>query len=78
MSTEPLLASLQEQLHELQTQVSFQENTIEELNAALQMQQQDLDRLKRHWDVLRSQYSQLPAQVAASEGAGEEPPPPHY
>ena len=68
--------TLREQLVELQTQVSFQEATIAELNSALSQQQQDLVDIKRHWELLSERYRDLQAQLP--DAPGEEPPPPHY
>jgi len=67
---------LQAQLVELQTQVAFQEDTITGLNTALATQQQDLNLLKRQWELLKQQYSELQQQSPGSDVADEKPP--HY
>ena len=67
---------LQAQLVELQTQVAFQEDTITGLNTALATQQQDLNLLKRQWELLKQQYSERQQQSPGSDVADEKPP--HY
>ena len=76
MSTASEIELLQAQLVELQTQVAFQEDSITGLNTALADQQQDLNLLKRQWDLLKQQYSELQQQLPAGDVADEKPP--HY
>jgi SlyX protein len=75
-STSSELEHLQMQLVELQTQVAFQEDAITELNAALAAQQQDLATLKRQWDLLRQQTTEIQQQLPGSDVADDRPP--HY
>ena len=67
---------LQAQLVELQTQVSFQEDTIAELNTALAQQQRDLVDMKRQWELLSERYREMQSRLP--DAPGDEPPPPHY
>ena len=61
---------------ELQTQLAFQDDAIQELNMTVARQQLEIDGLKRNMDELQRQIRTLTSpQVAA---AAEETPPPHY
>ena len=76
MSAENELHHMQGQLVELQTQLAFQEDTITSLNEALANQQQDLNWLKRQWELLKQQYGELQEQLPGGDVADEKPP--HY
>ncbi|PJE77990.1 Protein SlyX [invertebrate metagenome] len=65
------------ELVDLQTQLSFQEDTIDQLNNVVTRQEKDIERLFLEIEQLRSQVKAL------SEGDGirdsrDEVPPPHY
>ena len=77
MSEQEDIQRLQAQLVELQTQVAFQEETIGDLNNALGQQQQDISELRRHWDLLRQQHTELQARVPAATADADDKPP-HY
>lgn len=67
---------LQEQIEHLQTQVAFQEDTIEMLNNALADQQLQIERMAFQLKHVVERVKQLqPSQIA---DASEEAPPPHY
>lgn len=67
---------MESRLVELESRVAFQEHTLQELNAVVARQQQEILHLRRELDALRAQVRALaPALVA---GRGEETPPPHY
>lgn len=67
---------MESRLVELESRVAFQEHTLQELNAVVARQQQEILRLQRELEALRAQIRALaPALVA---GRGEETPPPHY
>jgi SlyX protein len=68
-----------EQLAALQTELTFQGQTIVELNDALAAQQRDILLLQRQLRLLAEDLGRLRTRHAASElpDAGE-PPPPHY
>ncbi len=65
--------ALESQVVELQTQLSFQEQTIADLNGALQSHQQDMAALLRRWQSVEEQYESLQAQIAPGDQK-----PPHY
>lgn len=68
--------SLEQKIIDLETQLAFQEDTIEVLNQALASQQKQLDdvqfKLKHVLDKVKSME---PSNIAS---ASEETPPPHY
>ena len=68
------LRKLALQLVDMQTQLAFQEETINQLNEALAQQQRDIEKLQTESRVLRQQYREIQQQPAV----GTEPPPPHY
>ncbi len=67
---------LQQQVVELQTQVAFQEQAINELGEALADQQRDLEALKREWVSVKERYAGLREQLPDSGVSDEKPP--HY
>ena len=70
------MKALEQKIIDLETQLAFQEDTIEALNHALASQQKQLDdvqfRLKHVLDKVKSME---PSNIAS---ASEETPPPHY
>ena len=67
---------LAEQLIELQTQLAFQEDTIQALNDVVAQQQQQIDSLRARSDLFSSQ---LERAMTAMEGSDViDVPPPHY
>jgi SlyX protein len=70
------LQALVARLDSLEIRVAYQDQTIEDLNTALSLQWQEIDRLKR--EVARLE-GQLHAAAEIGSGPGmPEPPPPHY
>jgi SlyX protein len=64
------------QIASLQTQVAFQEDTIEQLNLALMDQQMQLDKINLQLKQMVQKVKQLePSHLA---DASQEAPPPHY
>ena len=63
-------------LLELQTQISYQEDTVQQLNDVVTRQQADIDLLQREVDLLRGKLMELIASVR--EAGLEDIPPPHY
>ena len=61
---------MQDELFELQMQLSYQEDTI----AQLTRQQQDIQRLTEAFARLQKQFEQM----AAEQSEAQEAPPPHY
>ena len=67
---------MNQEIIELQTRFSFQEDIIQELSDIVARQQLALDRMKLDLEELQLQVRALtPSDVA---GKGEEAPPPHY
>lgn len=67
---------MEDRLIELETRLAFQDDTLQALNAVVVRQQQEIDRLTRDLEALKTELRALaPALVA---GRGEETPPPHY
>lgn len=63
-------------LLELQTQISYQEDTVQQLNDVVTRQQADIDLLQREVDLLRGKLMELIASLR--ETGSEDAPPPHY
>ena len=67
---------MEERLAELEMRVTFQDQTIQELNDVVTRQQAQIDRLVRELESLKSHVTSLaPSLVIPAE---EEKPPPHY
>ena len=67
---------MDERLAELETRVTFQDQTIQELNEVVTRQQVQIDRLAKEVAALRLHLASLaPSAVIPAE---EEKPPPHY
>lgn len=64
-------------LHDLQSQLSFQEDTLSALNDALAAQQQEILVLRRQLELLKQRQDEHSAQSGQATQRGE-PPPPHY
>jgi SlyX protein len=60
----------------LEIRVAYQNETIEELNAALTQQWQELDKLRRELVLLEAELREA-AETGPADGLPE-PPPPHY
>jgi SlyX protein len=67
---------MDERLVDLEARLAFQERALQELNDVVVRQQQDIGRLTKELEALRTQVrSVMPALVAPQS---EETPPPHY
>ncbi|MES9846448.1 MAG: SlyX family protein [Candidatus Sedimenticola sp. PURPLELP] len=67
---------MNEELIDLQTRMAFQDDAIQELNATVARQQNQIAELLTAFKELRQQVKNMtPSQVAS---AAEETPPPHY
>jgi SlyX protein len=62
-------------LDALEIRVAYQDQTIEDLNAALASQWQEIEKLRRDIALLEAELAE--AAQGAVDG-GPEPPPPHY
>jgi SlyX protein len=67
---------MEDRLVELETRVAFQDHTLQELNAVIVRQQQEIDRLRLELEALKAQFKSLAPALIASRT--EETPPPHY
>jgi len=67
---------MSDKIAELESQIAFQDNTIQELNDIVTRQQKQIDDLSAAVKLLLNQVKQLNEVMAAPEG--DEPPPPHY
>jgi SlyX protein len=68
-------AALAARLDALEIRVAYQDETIEELSAALARQWQEIDRLRREITRLEAEPRSAPA---GAPDVAPEPPPPHY
>ena len=67
---------MQQRIAELETQLAFQEDTLQTLNDIVTRQQLQLDKLEHDLQPVLAQLQQL--SDAMQSPAGEEAPPPHY
>ena len=67
---------MKEELLEMQTQLSFQEDTIAQLNDVVTRQQKQIDVLEQSIEQLKKQLKDV--VESEPELQGDEPPPPHY
>lgn len=63
---------------ELETELSFQADTVRALNSALVAQQRQLSELQHELRILREVTGSLRRQLGSGPDAPEEGPPPHY
>ncbi|CAG9295560.1 SlyX protein [Celerinatantimonas diazotrophica] len=71
-----MTSELQEHIEQLESQLTFQEDTIAQLNDAITNQQWQIDKLTRQLKLLSNKIQQIqPSQIASQS---EETPPPHY
>lgn len=66
---------MQDKLIELQSKLSFQEQSLSELNEALVSQQHQIDRLRLHLQILQDRLQGLEEAEPLQEGQEK---PPHY
>ncbi len=63
-------------LLDLQTQISYQEDSIQQLNDVITQQQADIILLRREMNLLKTRFIELMGSM--QDGQGDEAPPPHY
>ncbi len=63
-------------LLDLQTQISYQEDSIQQLNDVITQQQADIILLRREMNMLKTRFIELMGTLQDSQG--DEAPPPHY
>lgn len=66
---------MQNELLELQTQLSYQEDTIAQLNEVVTRQQREIERLTEAFAQLKRRFEEMETEQLESQ---EETPPPHY
>ena len=70
---------MEKQLIELQTQFSFQEDLLQELNQIVIRQQAQIDSLQQQLSICKLQISELLTSLPGGDGADEsDARPPHY
>ncbi len=62
-------------LTELETQLAFQDDVVQQLNAVVTTQQQQIEQLRHEMRILSEQFTALREKIISN---GVEPPPPHY
>ena len=65
---------MEDAIIDLQSRLAFQEDHLDQLNAAVARQQLEIEALQRQLGALRQELREM----AAARPAGGEPPPPHY
>ncbi len=73
---EKSVEQLKARINDLECQLAFQEQTVEELNDALSQQQIQLTRIQEQMSFMVSKVKSLSSSNLADES--EETPPPHY
>lgn len=63
---------------ELQTQLAFQEHTVEQLNAALVSQQQQIDLLRLELRLVKEKLGAVEDRVEQGGSSPRDEKPPHY
>lgn len=63
-------------LNELETRISFQEETLQQLNDVITRQERTLQKLEREITSMRAQMKVIAPSLIAD--ADQETPPPHY
>ena len=67
---------MNERITELEMQLAFQDNTINELNRVITDQQSQIDSLREQMELLHKKLQSLSESVVLHDE--NEPPPPHY
>jgi SlyX protein len=74
--TETMIKQLEAKVNDLEFQLAFQEQTIDELNDALTQQQLQLSRIQEQMSFMITKVKSLSSSNMADPS--EETPPPHY
>lgn len=74
--TETVIKQLEAKVNDLEFQIAFQEQTIEQLNDALTQQQLQLSRIQEQMSFMITKVKSLSSSNMADPS--EETPPPHY
>jgi len=70
------MASMEQQLVDMQTRLAYQEDAIDSLNQTVVDQQQQIDGLQQQIRILREQYLEQSSAHATVDTGSEKPP--HY
>ncbi|MBE3686213.1 SlyX family protein [Vibrio parahaemolyticus] len=74
--TEKLIEQLEARINDLECQVAFQEQTIEDLNSALSQQQLQITKMQDQMKYVVGKVKNMDS--SSMEDPANEPPPPHY
>ncbi|OOQ65409.1 SlyX family protein [Vibrio parahaemolyticus] len=74
--TEKLIEQLEARINDLECQVAFQEQTIEDLNSALSQQQLQITKMQDQMKYVVGKVKNMDS--SNMEDPASEPPPPHY
>ena len=77
MNENDAVAKLHQRIEDLESQLAFQEHTIDELNQLVTQQSDELTTFKRHLQLLASRLSQVRDQQSENTSVVDEKPP-HY
>ncbi len=70
------MTQLEDRVEALETALAYQEQTIEDLNAALNLQAREIETLRRELERLGAHLRDVASHPALTPE--QEPPPPHY
>jgi SlyX protein len=76
MSDRQTLSDLAARVDALEVRIAYQDQVIDDLNAAVTDQWKQIDALQRRIAMLVDRVQE--AETRAANGAAPEPPPPHY
>ena len=65
-------------LIEIETRIAFQDDTIEQLNKIVTIQQQQIDQLRKELTAIAARISEPSGAASNIATQSEETPPPHY
>ncbi|WP_108649296.1 SlyX family protein [Dongshaea marina] len=74
--TSEQITQLEQRIEQLETQLAFQEDSLQQLNQELHTQQQETEKLKIQMQYLVNKMKETQVSQIASQS--EETPPPHY
>ena len=73
------LDDIRQELHELQSQFAFQEDTVQSLNEALALQQQEILVMRRQLELLKQNQEERQSRPGeGAQGSLLDEKPPHY
>ncbi len=72
------LKQLQERVEQLETRLAFQDDTIDQLNDEIAVQQQQLEKHRVQMQYLMERLNEMKSAQSNIASMSEETPPPHY